>query len=706
MMIQRLLRPLFVVLVTLVGLNGCADELQLGSTEQHIDPPTTVNAMAISDSRIQVSWSSQASMGGVKYYVQMATASAGPYTHIGSVLEPSTDFLAVNLTPATTYFFRVVAVHLDGSESVPSNPGSATTFGGAGTGNAPTNVVATAISTSRIQVTWTAAPTAFKYYVRRATAPAGPYTHVGSVLSPSTDFLDVNLAPATTYYYVIVAVFPDNSESGPSDPPASATTFGALGAPTGVQAQAISEDRITVSWTTVANATKYYVYRSLSAGGPFTNIGTTLAPGTSFLDVNLTPSTTYWYRVSAVDVMDVESAQSNPPVAATTFAPGGGVFEGYWKFDEQTGSVAGDSSGFGRNGTLSGGAAFNTTDKAQIDDNRSVLSISSASGSVVTVPNAAGLNLTGSFTVAFWAKAGAGAQVRFLGMRGAGCGVLGWEMGQDAGGLYFQGENETRQFGQSLPADTWTHVAATHAAGTMRLYINGTQVATGPYTSTNAVQGALEFGHPGGCAGGAFLLDETQVYSRELAAQDVATLGTLPPPPTGLMTTTKTSVSITLSWNQVPGATSYILSRGIGGGPVTFYTHVPASATYEVDHLMPGTSYTFNVRAVVNGLYSNASADHTDTTNGAPSAPTGVAATVIAPDRIQVTWNAVSGAVKYYVFESVNGGPFVHRGSVVGATDFVAVNLAPATMYTYQVQAEDAVQLTSPMSAPASATTP
>ncbi|MDB4963260.1 MAG: cell wall-binding protein [Myxococcales bacterium] len=706
MFIKHYVKPLFLALVALVGLNACA-ELDFGSTEQHIDPPTTVTATAISDSRIQVSWTTQSSMGAFKYYVQRATSAAGPYTHIGSVLEPETTFTAVNLATATTYFFRVVAVATDGSESVPSAPGSATTFGGAGSGGAPTGVSATAISDTRIMVSWTASPTAFKYYVQRSTSAVGAFVHVGSVLAPDTSFLDVGLTAGTTYYYQIVAVFPNNSESGPSAPPASATTFGAIQPPTNVTAQAISEDRITISWTGSANAVKYYIYRASSAAGPYANIGTALAPGSSYLDANLTPSTTYWYQLTSVDVNDSESSPSTPPVSATTFGPGGGVFEGYWKFDERTGSQAADSSGLFRTGTLSGGAAFSIADKAQIDDNRSAVAITAATSSVVTVGPAPGLNLTGSFTVSFWAKAAGGAQVRFLGMRAAGCGAPGWEIGQGGAGLYFQGENETVNFGQSLPADTWTHLAATHAGGVMRLFVNGAQVAMGAYTSTNSVQGSLEFGHPGGCPGDAFLIDETQILSRELPPSEIATAGTLPPPPASITVTAKTSVALRLSWSLVPGATSYILSKGDGAGPITFYTHVPNTGTYDVDHLTPGMTYSFHVRAVVNGLYSNPSPTVTDSTNGVLAAPTNVMATTISADRINVTWSGVTGAFKYYVFESVNNGPFTFVGSVVDPqTSLLRANLAAGSTFTYQIQAEDPGQQTSAMSASASATTP
>jgi hypothetical protein len=55
----------------------------------------------------------------------------------------------------------------------------------------------------------------------------------------------------------------------------------------------------------------YSVYRSLSAGGPFTLLTGSLITNTVYVDANLPPGVTqFWYRVTASDLSGNESAQS------------------------------------------------------------------------------------------------------------------------------------------------------------------------------------------------------------------------------------------------------------------------------------------------------------------------------------------------------------------------------------------------------------
>ena len=568
----------------------------------------------------------------------------------------------------------------------------------------PPTLTVSIVNSQEMFLSWTMSAGADGYVIDMGNTPATVTSLTTWPVTPTT-FQANHLQPGTQYCWQIRAYNNGFEISTPSNMVCLTTPGGSVvEAPMNVTAQAISESRIMINWDAVPGAIKYYVYQAQGAN-PFSYIGTAVAPQTSFLSTGLLPSTTYFYQIVAATASH-ESPPSTPPASATTFGPGGGVFEGYWKFDERTGTTAQDSSGFGRTATLTNGAAFTMTDRAPIDDNRSSLD-ASAGGSFATVANAPGFNLTGNFTVAFWAKAPAGGNVSIIGMRGANCGPLGWEIGQDAGGLYFAGENGTVTFGQSLSTTEYTHVAVTHNVGTMRVYVNGDAIGSAPYMPANSAPGPLTMGHVAGCNGGPVLLDEVQIYSRELSAADIEILGTVPPPPTNLTVTSSTAVSMELSWEPVPGATSYIISKGTSAGNTTMLTHSPNTPSYHADHLAPNTTYFWTVRAVVNGLVSNASNEASGTTTGGPEAPTNVTATVVAPDRIQVTWTAVSSAVKYYVFESVNGGAYAYRGTAVApSTQYTTVNLQPGTTYSYQVQAVDNVQFESPLSAPASATTP
>lgn len=402
------------------------------------------------------------------------------------------------------------------------------------------------------------------------------------------------------------------------------------------------------------------------------------------------------------------SCPPGEPCAVTLAAPTGGL-EGWWNFDEKTGTLASDQSGFGRDATLSGGATFGTTGKPPIDDDRSYLSIPVTSSSVATAAASSAFDLVGDFSVMFWARNNFGIFANFIGIRQPGCGAVVWEISQPGfNQLRFSGPGgQVLSFGSFLPVNTWTHVGVTYASGIMHLYLNGVEVNSGAYTPGTVSGLPLQMGHVAGCFGLPTGLDEVLIYSRALTATEVATLGTVPPAPTNLVIASQHSALMELAWTPVPGAEAHIVEKGTASGNQVFYTHSPATPVFHADHLAPSTQYSWRVRTVKNGLYGPPSAEVIGTTDPGPTAPTGVAATVISPDRIEVTWSAVSSAVKYYVFESVSGGQYNYVGSVVSpGTSLLRVYLAPATAYSYQVQAEDVGQVVSPMSAPASATTP
>jgi len=84
----------------------------------------------------------------------------------------------------------------------------------------------------------------------------------------------------------------------------------------------LGPDRLRVSWTasTSLDVAHYNVYRSTSAGGPFTLASPDPVPHSLYVDTGLNPSTRYYYRATAIDTSGNESAMSltysgstNPP---------------------------------------------------------------------------------------------------------------------------------------------------------------------------------------------------------------------------------------------------------------------------------------------------------------------------------------------------------------------------------------------------------
>ena len=84
-------------------------------------------------------------------------------------------------------------------------------------------------------------------------------------------------------------------------------------APTGVSAFA-GDARVTIGWNPVPTADTYTLKRGTSATGPFTTVASGLT-STGYADTGLTNGTTYYYVVSATNIVG-ESPNSSPAVSA------------------------------------------------------------------------------------------------------------------------------------------------------------------------------------------------------------------------------------------------------------------------------------------------------------------------------------------------------------------------------------------------------
>jgi hypothetical protein len=99
------------------------------------------------------------------------------------------------------------------------------------------------------------------------------------------------------------------------------TPPGSFGAPAGVTAQDSTATRVDLVWSPVNGATGYNVYRATCSTCTYTKVTSTPVAGASYSSNSLSASTTYWYKVSAVNSSGVESAQSAAVSKATAATP-------------------------------------------------------------------------------------------------------------------------------------------------------------------------------------------------------------------------------------------------------------------------------------------------------------------------------------------------------------------------------------------------
>ncbi|MFF4048952.1 PA14 domain-containing protein [Streptomyces chartreusis] len=184
---------------------------------------------------------------------------------------------------------------------------------------APTGAKATYDTTTvKAKLTWAKSPemdlAGYRVYRRLKGASFGS---TPLATTTSTTYTDSTL-PVTGagYYYEVRAVDKAGNEStGTADQAVTTADRVAPAAPTittatGEVTPSGGTGGLRVAWKTVTDAATYRVYRAASENGTYTRIATT--DQLSHLDASAAESTTYYYRVSALDAAGNESARSVP----------------------------------------------------------------------------------------------------------------------------------------------------------------------------------------------------------------------------------------------------------------------------------------------------------------------------------------------------------------------------------------------------------
>lgn len=182
-----------------------------------------------------------------------------------------------------------------------------------------------------LKVTWTvAAGCTYYQIVRRTLKPDGTRGAWGNRMgvSPSAAsgaYPDIGVAPGTTYEYAVCPKYNDPMKYIDPDAVQGEGTYitakpvvWAMGRmPIGIvlDAQAVGQDSIHLTWTYVPDAYRYDVYRD-NGDGQYQKIGNVpYTEGITFTDTNAESGTRYTYKVEALNWMDSTTETSNPVVA-------------------------------------------------------------------------------------------------------------------------------------------------------------------------------------------------------------------------------------------------------------------------------------------------------------------------------------------------------------------------------------------------------
>jgi chitodextrinase len=654
--------------------NVSAQSAAVSATTLDTTPPSVpagLTATPASTSQINLSWNASTDpdspVAGYRIYRNNTQVGSGT----------GTSYSDTGLTANTTYSYTVSAYDPAGNVSAQSAAVSATTLDTTPP-SVPTGLTATPVSTSQINLSWTASsdpdsPVA-GYRIYRNNTQVGTAT--------GTTYSDTGLAANTSYFYTVSAYDPAGNISAQSAA-VSATTLADTtppSVPTGLTATPVSTSQINLSWTASTDPDSpvagYRIYRNN------TQVGT--ATGTTYSDTSLAANTSYSYTVSAYDPVGNISAQS-AAVSATTL-------------DTTPPSVP-----TGLMATPASTSQINLSWTASTDPDSSVAGyriyrnntqVGTATGTTYSDTGLAA-NTSYSYTVSAYDPAG---------------NISAQSAAVSAATLADTTPPSVPTGLTATPASTsqinlsWT--ASTDPDSPVagyNIYRNGTQVgtATGTTYSDTGLAANTSYSYT------VSAYDPAGNVSAQSAAVSATTLADTTPPsvPTGLMATPASTSQINLSWTASTDPDSPVAGYKIYRNNMQVGTATGIS--YSDTGLIANTTYSYAVSAydpAGNVSAQSASVSATtlaDTTS--PSVPTGLTATPISTSQINLSWTAStdpdSPVAGYRIYR--NG---TQVGIATGAT-YSDTGLAVNTTYSYTVNAYDPAGNVSAQSSVVSATT-
>jgi parallel beta-helix repeat protein len=388
---------------------------------------------------------------------------------------------------------------------------------------------------------------------------------------------------------------------------------------------------------------------------------------------------------------------------------------GYWKFDEGSGTTAGDSSGSNNNATLRNGPLWTIGRVGQslyFDGVNDYVLKTSPSWNFVGNP-------TKSFTVSVWFYPTTCVAISGIALASEGSWSGDLRLGTTNNLWFIQLiPGNTHADGGSCLTNQWHHVTGVYNAGETKLYLyyNGVLADSKVITNvdTSGLTDRLNVGFCQDYFNG--LIDEVRVYSRALSTSDVSEIynsaGTPPPPdttppttPTNLAAAAVSYDRINLSWTASTDNTLLIGYRIYRGGVQIANT---TNTYYSNSGLTPSTTYTYTVSAYdFAGNEGSQSTPASATTNAPdvtpPTTPTNLAATAVSYDRINLSWTASTDNVGVIGYRIYRGGTKITNTTNTYYSD---ADLFYSTTYTYTVSAYDGAGNEGSQSLPVSATTP
>ncbi|MCW3805495.1 InlB B-repeat-containing protein [Plebeiibacterium marinum] len=419
----------------------------------HIAPPLPSYTLSDDYSSCILKWYDHNGETGTSYIIERKLEGESDFTTLATLV-PGDDYTyGSNVTysdPITNSAeYRVKAVSYKDTESIYSRIVTLTLDPEV---TAPIDLSGTVVSSSIIDLSWSAVDGARSYNLKRSATVDGTYETIGSYLTGLT-YRDSELAEGTTYYYKISSV--NNLGETEDSEPVTVTT-NTIVVPTAISGVFASsgDSQIALTWDFQYDVL-YRIYRSDSEDGNFVMIADNI-DATRYADKELTNGQIYFYKVAA---FNTAGEFVDPVVYQIT--PKYGQYA-YFNFDETSGTYY-DSWG-GYNGTPNATASVTGVKNNAVDfvaDDKSYVQLASGLTSDLD-----------DFTISFWGNLTTkGSRIFDFGNSTSTFMML-------STGLRYKitcaaGTYDVTASGYSIPTGEWVNLALSQQGTTFKMYMNG-----------------------------------------------------------------------------------------------------------------------------------------------------------------------------------------------------------------------------------------
>lgn len=640
---------------------GCSSFSGVASviTTQSAGPsaPSGLSAVAVSVGQIDLAWTDNATNES-EFRVERAIGQ-GSFTVIASLGTNATSYADTDVSADTDYSYRIRACN-SADCSGPSAVAGAVT-----PPISPSDLTASAVSNTRIEVTWSDnSRTEASFRVERRTGSAN-FAEVAVTGPDVTGHTSSDLQPSTEYDFRVRACNPGgcspysavaSATTAETDPPAAPSSLMAT-----LDGTAAS---VELAWTdNSTDETSFRIQRSVD-GGTFVERATVGANTTVFTDTEITDDNVYTYRVEACSAVGCSGFSNEASVTTRPVAP----------------------SSLGAAVVTAGQVDLSWVDNSDTETEFEIQR--SADGGAFTVLQTAAADATGASDNTTVEDTEYVYRVRAC--NATGCSAFSGEVTAITPPSPPSGLTATPSSDSRIDL-VWTDNSDTETGFEIDRRESGGTFAE--VTSVGA--NVTTFGDTG--------LDPNTTYEYRVRAcngggcsdysniDGDTTEALAPAAPSGLTATALPDSTIDVTWNDVATEDRYELERSTDGTTFSSLVTLDADDTDHTDTgLNPGTTYHYRVRACSNTDDCSAYSNVDEATAGAPpAAPSGLTATALSDSEIELTWTDNSDNENSYRVEwSENGTEFDLLVTLSpNSIQYMHTGLEPNTLYYYRVQA-------------------